>query len=175
MLRVGLPRRIDLATARMAMLAARHGLRSFWETLPVGQYDFPDWLFFGGHGRTQSTEALRALAPQLLGGSREVVHLDFHTGLGRWGQDQLLLCDAGERGHCGWWQAQFGAKNVREPSRETGAYQVRGGFGRWLKALLPHVRYRFATAEFGTYSPARVIQSLVRELAYHTHVGGGDN
>jgi hypothetical protein len=171
MLRTGLPRRMDLATARMAMLAMRHGLRSFWETLPVGQYDFPDWLFFGGRARSQSAEAIQNLAPQLFSSASEVVHLDFHTGLGRWGQAQLLLCELGEPGHIGWWQTHFGAEHVKEPSVEKGAYQVRGGFGRWLKAQMPNCRYRFATAEFGTYSPARVIRALLRELFYHSHSG----
>jgi hypothetical protein len=111
------------------------------------------------------------LAPQLVGGASEVVHLDFHTGLGRWGQAQLLLCEPGELGHAGWWQTHFGAEHVKEPSVEKGAYQVRGGFGRWLKAQMPNCRYRFATAEFGTYSPARVVRSLLRELFYHSHSG----
>jgi hypothetical protein len=169
LLRTGLPRRFDLATARMAMLALRHGMKSFWETLPVGQYDFPDWLFFGGRARSQSANLLHELLPNVLGRASEVVHLDFHTGLGRWGQGQLLLCEAGESGHAGWWQTYFGDEIVKEPSREMGAYQVRGGFGRWLRAQFPDCRYRFATAEFGTYSPARVIQALLKELVYHSH------
>jgi hypothetical protein len=40
-----------------------------------------------------------------------------------------------------------------------------------LRASLPQCRYRFATAEFGTYSPARVIQELVRELSWHSQLG----
>jgi hypothetical protein len=147
----------------------RHGLRSFWETLPVGQYDFPDWLFFGGSGRSQTADAVHDLAPQLLGGASEIVHLDFHTGLGRWSEGQLLLCETAERGHADWWRTHFGAGNVKEPSGEVGAYQIRGGFGRWLQAQLPNCRYRFATAEFGTYSPTRVFQTLLRELFYCSH------
>ena len=38
--------RFGFWTARMAMLALRHGIQSFWETLPVGQYDYPDWLYY---------------------------------------------------------------------------------------------------------------------------------
>lgn len=171
MLRAGAQRRLDLSAARMALLAMRHGLRSFWETLPVGQYDFPDWLFFGGHARSQSAHVLHELMPRLLDGATETVHLDFHTGLGRWTDCQLLLCEVGERGHAGWWKNHFGEAAVKEPATATGAYQVRGGFGRWLKSHLPNCDYRFATAEFGTYSPARVIQALVRELGSNAHLG----
>jgi hypothetical protein len=171
MLKIGARRRFDFSTARMALLAMRHGLRSFWETLPVGQYDFPDGLFFGGHRRSQSAQAVDALMPKLLNGASETVHLDFHTGLGRWNRYQLLMSEAGEPEHAGWWRAHFGAHHVKEPARVAGSYQVRGGLGRWLRAHVPNCRYRFATAEFGTYSPARVIQALVRELGWHAQLG----
>jgi hypothetical protein len=53
----------------------------------------------------------------------------------------------------------------------TKAYEVRGGFGPWLKALFPAADYRYATAEFGTYSPMRVIGALADELRWHHELG----
>jgi hypothetical protein len=164
-------RRFDFSTARMAYLAMRHGLRSFWETLPVGQYDFPDWLFFGGQRRSQSAEVLQGLMPALLDGTCETVHLDFHTGLGRWNQFELLLSESSQTEHASWWQTHFGAERVRCPARTGSSYQVRGGLGQWLSTQLPNCQYRFATAEFGTYSPLRVIRALVQELACHAQHG----
>jgi hypothetical protein len=160
-----------LGTARLAMLAIRHGMRSFWDTLPVGQYDFPDWLFFGGHGRSQSADAIDRLMPDLLEETDETVHLDFHTGLGRWSRYQLLLPDAADPENAAWWKRHFGASHVKESVRAAGYYPVRGGLGTWLRARLPHCVYRYATAEFGTYSPSRVIQDLVHELRWHAKLG----
>ncbi|MEX2315829.1 MAG: M14 family metallopeptidase [Pirellulales bacterium] len=164
-------RRFNFWTARMALLAMRHGLRSFWETLPVGQYDFPDWLFFGGHARSQTVEALDRLIPTLLGGAEETVHLDFHTGLGRWTNCQLLLSEATGTESAAWWQRHFGAENVKAPAASRGSYQVRGGLGPWLRARLPDCHYRYATAEFGTYSPSRVVRELINELRWHAKLG----
>jgi hypothetical protein len=155
----------------MAYLAWRHGLQSYWETLPVGQYDFPDWLFFGGQRRAQSAEVLARLMPGLLDRACETVHLDFHTGLGRWNQCELLLSESAEPEHAHWWRTHFGADGVRSPARTGHSYQVRGGLGPWLAAHLPNCQYRFATAEFGTYSPLRVMRALVQELVCHAQLG----
>jgi hypothetical protein len=40
-----------------------------------------------------------------------------------------------------------------------------------LQRQFPHARYRFATAEFGTYSPLRVFQALLDELHWHSKLG----
>jgi len=59
--------------------------------LPVGQYEHPEWLFFGGAAPEQSVQALHKFLPSVLGEAEEVAHLDFHTGLGRWGEGELLV------------------------------------------------------------------------------------
>jgi Protein of unknown function (DUF2817) len=163
--------RFGAATSRMALLAWRHGVRSFWETLPVGQYEFPDWLFFGGSARSQSAELLHDLLPSLLEGCAEVVHLDYHTGLGRWGECKLLLSELDSTENVEWWKAHFGAEHVVEANGAKRAYEIRGGFGTWLQAQFPESRYRFATAEFGTYSGMRVIRALADELHWHGKLG----
>jgi hypothetical protein len=163
--------RFGFWTARMAMLALRHGLQSFWETLPVGQYDYPDWLYYGGRGPTQSSLALESFLPTLLDEAREVVHLDFHTGLGKWAECELLVSESEGPDNCSWWLEHFDARMVRKLKSFTRAYEIRGGFGPWLRALFPDARYRFATAEFGTYSPMRVIGALADELRWRGDLG----
>jgi hypothetical protein len=53
----------------------------------------------------------------------------------------------------------------------TRAYEIRGGFGPWLRAMFPACEYRYATAEFGTYSPMRVIGALADEVRWHVELG----
>jgi predicted deacylase len=167
----GRPRRgFGFWTARMAFLALRYGIRSFWETLPVGQYDYPDWLYYGGGGPTQSLRALELFLPTLLDEANEVVHLDFHTGLGRWAKCELLVPKCDERDNCAWWIEHFETDMVRKVKSFTHPYELRGGFGPWLRALFPHCQYRYATAEFGTYSPLRVISALAEELRWHAEL-----
>jgi hypothetical protein len=92
-----------------------------------------------------------------------VVHLDFHTGLGRWGTFKLLLDDTLTAPQRAWMARRFGAQAV-EPSRSDGvAYAARGSLGPWCAALLPGVDYLYACAEFGTYPPLRVLAGLRAE------------
>jgi len=171
-LRLRKPRsRFGFWSARMMMLALRHGVQSFWETLPVGQYDYPDWLFFGGESPAQSVQELEGFLPTVLGNAEDVVHLDFHTGLGAWTQAQLLVSESEGLDNCAWWNEHYGVTSVRLMKSYTRSYEVRGGFGPWLRALFPACRYRYATAEFGTYSAMRVIGALADELRWHFELG----
>jgi hypothetical protein len=106
-----------------------------------------------------------------LGDAAYTVHLVFHTGLGRWTDCQLLLSESDESENANWWTSHYGAGIVKAQTGQVGTYQARGSLGPWLRSRLPRCNYRFATAEFGTYSPARVIQELVRELGWHARLG----
>ncbi len=165
------PWRINFHNMRVAKLALKHGVRSFWETLPVGQYEHPDWLFFGGSAQSQSAQLIEQLLPTLLDKAQEVVHLDFHTGLGRWGNWDLLLSEREPNESTSWWRDHFDASRVVESKFTDRSYEIRGGFGSWLRHRFPNCQYRFATAEFGTYSGMRVIRALTDELHWHLALG----
>jgi hypothetical protein len=165
------PWRFGFHNVRVAKLALRHGVRSFWDTLPVGQYEHPDWLFFGGSARSQSAQLVDQLLPTLLDRAQDVVHLDFHTGLGRWANWELLLSEQDPVDNADWWRSHFDATRVKESKNAGRAYEIRGGFGSWLRHKFPNCRYRFATAEFGTYSAMRVMRALTDELHWHTRLG----
>jgi hypothetical protein len=165
------PWRFGFHNVRVAKLVLQHGVRSLWDTLPVGQYEHPDWLFFGGSARSQSAHLVDQLLPTLLDSAREVLHLDFHTGLGRWASWELLLSDREPVENADWWRRHFDAAKVKESKSAGRSYEIRGGFGSWLQHRFPDCRYRFATAEFGTYSPMRVIRALTDELHWHSKLG----
>lgn len=150
------------STLRMGYLALRHGRRAFWETLPVGQYEHPDWLFYGGNQLSPSGQILKQVLPPLLSSATDVIHIDVHTGLGRWAECELLLSEGEPSDQVLWWRQNFATHRVVEANRFS-RYTVRGGFGPWLQALLPHCSYRYATAEFGTYPAARVVRTLAEE------------
>ena len=106
------------------MLALRHGVHSFWETLPVGQYDYPDWLFFGGRRPAQSVQALASFLPTLLDEAQEVAHLDFHTGLVVGPIAQLLVSESEGLDNCAWWLKHFDGR-IRETDEELHARRTK--------------------------------------------------
>ena len=64
----------------------RFGLPGLKNALAGGQHGFPQGLFFGGTGPAQSTRIIQDNLEEWIGAARDVVHVDLHTGLGKYGQ-----------------------------------------------------------------------------------------
>ena len=137
-------------------------MTSLKNTFTVGQYDFPKGLFFGGNAPSKTQEILASNLPQWIGNS-EVVHIDFHTGLGRWGTYKLLLDTSATSESCSSLAKRFGEETIEPHSTEGVSYPIRGGLKTWCQALLPKCRYDLLTAEFGTYSTIQVLKALRAE------------
>lgn len=162
------PSRWEPFLLKAMLLIARYGMPALKQSVAAGQYTFPKGLFFGGERPSQTQQLLERKMPQWLQDSHTVVHLDFHTGLGGFGDCRLLidypLNDQERRCLSDW----FGPDSF-EVNESTGvAYDARGGFGRWCVAKQFAPEYLFACAEFGTYGPIQVLQGLRAEnQAYH--------
>jgi hypothetical protein len=137
------------------------------QVVASGQYEFPQGSFFGGAGRPRTHQILAENFKRWLGGSRNVVHLDFHTGLGPNGACKSLidypLCE-GQRVRLTEW---FGADSFETCDSSSIAYDARGGLGRWCIASDLAAEYLFACAEYGTYSPIQVLAGLRAENQAH--------
>ncbi len=148
-------------------LIAKHGIPALRQSVAGGQYDFPQGLFFGGKEPSRTQQLLAENMPRWLRGSKCVVHLDFHTGLGRQGECKLLidysLTETQRRRLTDW----FGADSFEACDASGISYDARGGFGRWCvsQKLAPH--YLFACAEFGTYGSVQVLSGLRAENQAH--------
>jgi Protein of unknown function (DUF2817) len=148
-------------------LLLRYGLATLKETLPVGQYDFPKGLFFGGNHPSKTQDILAANLPRWIGNAHRVLHLDLHTGLGQRGTYKLLLGQSTPPERVQWFTQQFGA-DVVEISQPSGtSYRTRGSLGAWCRAKFSHYRYDFALAEFGTYPMLTVLEALRAENRAH--------
>jgi hypothetical protein len=154
------PSRFDAYMLNAVWLISRYGLTSLVNTLPVGQYDFPKGLFFGGHAPSKTQDILSQYLPEWIGNASEVIHIDFHTGLGRSGTYKLLLSPSTTTESCSRLSHRFGSMNIEPFGSAVVSYQIRGGFGPWCQALLPKCRYDLLTAEFGTYSFIQVLKAL---------------
>jgi hypothetical protein len=157
------PSQLEPYILQALWLILRYGMTSLRNTLPVGQYDFPKGLFFGGHAPSRTQEVLASNLPQWIGNASGVVHIDFHTGLGRWGTYKLLLDAPATSASYSRLAQRFGAETIEPFSTEGVSYPIRGGFNTWCQTLLPKCRYDLLTAEFGTYSTIQVLKSLRSE------------
>jgi len=161
------PTRWEPFTLKALLLIARYGMASLQHSVASGQYQFPQGLFYGGAGPSRTQQLLARHLPRWLAGSQCVVHLDFHSGLGPWGAGKLLIdypLDERQRRCLTDWH---GVGSFEASDSSAVAYHARGGFGRWCVSggLAPF--YLFSCAEFGTWSPLRVLAGLRAENQAH--------
>lgn len=151
-------------------IIARKGFASLKDAVAGGQYDFPQGLFFGGARPQATQQILAAHLPRWFARAGRVLHVDFHTGLGKWGTYKLFIDREDGDPIAAELSDRFGPKVV-EPWRQDGtAYTIRGGMGKWLQALhAPRCAYDVLTAEFGTADPLAVVRALHRENRAHHH------
>jgi len=117
---------------------------------------------------------LKEQLPRWVGGAERVMHIDFHTGLGRWAEYKLLLVPAMEDRKAQLAEV-FGADKVESASRgaaHAGVGQpppeARGDSITWCcKEVLRDRHYVGIGAEFGTYRVIPVLAALRAENQAH--------
>ncbi len=159
----------DLYLARLAYGFLRYGQAQMKDAIAGGQYEDEKGLFFGGHRPSPTQSLLEDHLPRWIGEATQVLHLDFHTGLGRRGIYKLILDYPTDSPGFKWLAEEFG-EDVVEPSEPSAiSYHKRGGLGPWCQQLLPHVSYNLLVAEFGTYPAAITLWALRKENQSHWH------
>lgn len=157
------PKRFEPFLPKAAWLIARKGLSALKQAVAAGQYDFPKGLFYGGDQLSQSHQIVKANLARWIAPAKCVLHVDFHTGLGKSGTFKLLAeYGLSEQEHT-WLSQYFDASHIENAEAKGVAYRVRGGLGSWCRWLLNDVQYTYLCAEFGTYSPIKVIAGLRAE------------
>jgi hypothetical protein len=168
------PSRWDLFYPKAAVAALVHGLPSLREALATGQSDFPKGLFFAGTRSSRTKEILEEHMKSWIGQATLVAHLDFHTGLGRWGTYQLLIdhrLTPAQGDRLGRW---FGSELVQQDDDQRRTYRARGTLGQWCVSQRLAESYVFAFAECGTYGNLSVVAGLRAENQAH-HWGRPDD
>ncbi|MFO0900442.1 MAG: DUF2817 domain-containing protein [Pirellulales bacterium] len=159
--------RPDTFLLRAAWKILRLGMPAFKQAVAAGQYEFPRGLFFGGHGPSETLRVLDERLPSWLGPAERVLHLDYHTGLGPWGDYQLYLeQDLPDEARAR--LEQLGPGKLRATRRGDLPYVTKGSIQPWLAQRLAGRDYVGLCAEFGTYAPLRVLAALRAEnQAFH--------
>jgi hypothetical protein len=161
------PSRWEPVTVKFLLAIARFGMPALKQAVASGQYDFPRGLFYGGDRPSRMNDVLSTHFDGWLGGSRHVMHLDFHTGLGDRAACKLLvdypLSEIQHRRLSAW----FGPDSFEALDSRGVAYPVRGSFGQWCVARNRGPDYLHAGVEFGTYKPTAVLAGLRAENQAH--------
>lgn len=168
------PNPLEPFTLRAVAKILQHGMASLKETLPVGQYEFPEGLFYGGSGPSRTMQILDANLPRWIGEAGQILHVDFHTGQGKWGEYILAANHESADPRVDWLREVFGDK-VEAWDPAATLYTIRGGLGTWCAHKFPERIYDELTAEFGTYHTIRVVDALRDENMAHHYCDPGDS
>ena len=168
----GAPGRLDPFSLRAGWAICRHGRRTLATAVAGGQYDHPDGLFFGGQEPEESTRLVQARYLGWTKSAATVVHLDVHSGLGRWGRGQLIV-EPDQAAHLDWYRAAFHPVQV-VLAGDGAPYAARGTMAAWLAHHIgADRRCRAAVVECGTYAQVRVLATLRAEQAVRRHSDPG--
>ncbi len=160
------------AAQRVQQWRERHGQDAFMAAVFNGQYHFPDGLLFGGREREWSNLTLESVIRQHVRGASRVAFIDWHTGLGEYGQPFFLCFNepgSAEREQCRqWWgheqvEHQAGFGGGRRPSYSGLVFQGVEGF-------VAPAAFAGAVVEFGTTPPDATLEGL--QLDRHLHLQG---
>jgi predicted deacylase len=138
----------------------RYGFADLKDAVAQGQYDFPHGLFFGGRGPSRSYSLLQEALPPLLGGAHRVLHLDLHTGSGKWGTYVHCADLPADSDRVTQLRQDLGEDKIQAFDKGGVLYQINGALGPWLEAIMPGPRYDTMLTEFGTYPNLRVLAGM---------------
>lgn len=162
------PSRLEPFWAKAVWQIARHGKQAIKEAVATGQYEYPRGLFFGGKGECCSARIIRENFETWIGSAAQVVHLDLHTGLGKFGDYRLLLEAPHDSPEVKWFREIFDDGLIEDAGDHQTSYDARGTFGLWTSGHVVDRVFRFATVEVGTHPIVRVLGALRAEnRVYH--------
>jgi hypothetical protein len=159
----------DLYTLRAGLLILRYGLPALKVAVVGGQYEYPKGLFFGGKRLQQGSEKYQDFLARRLGSVERLVAVDVHTGIGKYGEDILMV----QAKAYDTLRSMFGELVVPPDPKTSASYPVRGALDTMYRRVLPKAEIFALLQEFGTYSPTKVLHALREENRWHHYGTGG--
>lgn len=163
------PRKLDMIFPKALLTILRLGKSRMKQAIAEGQYENEKGVFYGGDSlQLESASIIEILTEELVDVNR-VLHIDFHTGLGKFGEDSLIVSDGGDVAGL---TAVFGQR-IEASSTDGVSYLNRGGFPGGLAGRWENISWVGITQEFGTFSEYRMLKWMIRENQM-THWSGLD-
>ena len=148
-----------------------HGKRALQHAVSAGQYAFRHGLFFGGNEASWSNQSFHQIVADHFSHSRQLILLDIHTGLGPFGNAQIISNESPTSSSfkraTQIWGEDF---DVASTIDDVGySVQLSATLKSALPRMIPDTRVTAVTLELGTYSSADVFWALRKENWAHHH------
>lgn len=145
----------EFYTLKALWYSTRLGFATAKQTVQEGQYNRPKALQFGGSKLANSSKHVLDWLGENLVNAKKVIWFDFHTGLGPFGVDSLLVSESADKESL---KQSYGNRiQVLDPSKSV-AYRIRGGIQAGVEARWPDIDWTSITQEFGTIKPIPLLR-----------------
>ena len=142
-------------TIRAAWHSFKLGFANAKQAVQEGQYTRPKSLQYGGGKLAESSQNFIAWCERNLSHVDEIVWIDFHTGLGPFGVDSLLVGEGVDEQEL---KQQYGPRVQPLDPKKGVAYKIRGGIQAGIEARFPNKNWTCITQEFGTIKPIPLLR-----------------
>lgn len=167
--------RRDSYLMKAALHILKHGYNNTKQALAEGQFTRPEGLQFGGFKLEEGPRVLIDWMKDNLGSVKRCVWIDLHTGLGKTGEDTLLVGAAPDSEKFADLKRRFGNRICSlDPSAGIG-YKIHGGVQEGIEARFPEIEWTSLTQEFGTLNSIKVSRALRAENRWTQHGGKSGN
>lgn len=165
--------RLADAWQQVLKVSDTYGQARFEKALMVGQYRAANGLKFGGFAAAWSNTVLRQLADQYLSQAQKVAYLDWHTGLGDYGEVyELPMTTPGSQG----WQKTIEMWGKAQVERGSGGLMtagegddaavadVNGAAIQAVVDVIGNAQLAGGVVEFGTVSFDMIAQAVILDF-----------
>ncbi len=160
---------VQRAKDTLIRYAEQHGLPSLQEAVTKGQYIHPGGIHFGGKFETWSNRTLRKIVEKHLSNAEKVVFVDFHTGLGSYGEGECILNEPVNspafRRARNWW----GTRAASTATGKSVSADLYGTVKLAIPLMLPATEVTATSLEFGTFDLFQVFFAMQAENWLHNH------
>lgn len=149
----------------------RYGFKTLRNALLLGQFEYPNGLFFGGKTYEESSLILQNHIDIWTRHAPKILHIDFHTGIGKNGTCHLLTFAPVNAKQTTWLKTHFGQEVTALGNGLLSGGKPDGIMVDWIAHHFASQKkdYAHLVAEFGTYPATRTFKSLYQENRFHNY------
>ena len=151
---------LDAASRVLRNYAKDHGAFAMQATISKGQYAHADGMYYGGQREQWSAATLRNIVRQHLKHCQHAAVLDFHTGLGPYGDAELISEDEVDAHAFRRAKEFWGAEVCSTRIGDSVSAQVYGSLDSAIPNMFASAQTTTICVEYGTYSTLEVFQAL---------------
>jgi hypothetical protein len=159
---------------RLLCYRLKNGKNKLKVAISDGQYTHPQGLFYGGQSETWSNKTIRTIVNRYLSNAKRVVVVDFHTGLGPYGNAEVILNEKEDSPIYKRAVESWGDSRVKTTvSGKSVSVPLQAALKLVFSKMLPNAEVTAVILEFGTLPAMKVFWALRAENWLHHHGGKG--